>query len=36
MATTVHFINVGLGNMVLVECANGASFVVDCNITEDN
>ena len=22
--------------MVLVECSNGASFVVDCNITEDN
>ena len=36
MATTVHFINVGQGNMALVKCSNGASFVVDCNITEDN
>ena len=35
MATTVHFINVGQGNMVLVECANGASFVADCNITDE-
>lgn len=36
MSTTVHFINVGQGNMALVECANGTNFVVDCNITEDN
>ena len=36
MSTTVHFIDVGQGNMVLVECANGANFVVDCNITDDN
>lgn len=36
MSTTVHFIDVGQGNMVLVQCANGANFVVDCNITEDN
>ena len=36
MSTIVHFIDVGQGNMVLVECANGVNFVVDCNITEDN
>ena len=36
MSTIVHFIDVGQGNMVLVECANGTNFVVDCNITEDN
>ena len=36
MTTTVHFLDVGQGNMALVECANGANFVVDCNITEDN
>ena len=36
MTTTVHFMDVGQGHMSLVECANGANFVVDCNITEDN
>ena len=36
MSTVVHFIDVGQGNMVLIQCANGANFVVDCNITEDN
>ena len=36
MTTTVHFIDVGQGNMALVECTNGAKFVVDCNITENN
>ena len=36
MATIVHFLDVGQGNMALVECANRANVVVDCNITEDN
>ena len=36
MTTTVHFIDVGQGNMALIQCANGSNFVVDCNITEDN
>ena len=36
MSTLVHFIDVGQGNMVLVQCADGTNFVVDCNITEDN
>ena len=36
MATTVHFIDVGQGNMVLVQCADGTNFMVDCNITDTN
>ena len=36
MSTIVHFIDVGQGNMVLIECANGANVLVDCNITENN
>ena len=36
MPTVVHFIDVGQGNMSLIECADGSKFVVDCNITEAN
>ncbi|MCG8360804.1 MAG: MBL fold metallo-hydrolase, partial [Kiloniellales bacterium] len=36
MATTVHFIDVGQGNMVLIATSSGKSFVFDCNITDDN
>ena len=36
MATIIHFISVGQGNMVLIEAADGKNFVFDCNITEDN
>ena len=36
MSTIVHFINVGQGNMALVQCADDSRFVVDCNITEAN
>jgi len=36
MPTVVHFIDVGQGNMVLLECANGTRFVFDCNITGEN
>jgi len=36
MATKVHFINVGQGNMTLLELANGMKYLYDCNITEDN
>ena len=36
MATIIHFIDVGQGNMVLVQCADSTNFMVDCNITEDN
>ena len=36
MATTIHFVDVGQGNMVLVQCSSGTNFVVDCNITDAN
>ena len=36
MSTIVHFIDVGQGNMSLIEAANGNNFVVDCNITDEN
>ena len=36
MSTTVHFINVGQGNMSLIETSNGKNFVFDCNITDEN
>ena len=36
MPTTIHFINVGQGNMVLIEAASGTKFVFDCNITDAN
>ena len=36
MSTTVHFLDVGQGNMVLVQCSSSANFVVDCNITDAN
>jgi len=36
MATKVHFINVGQGNMTLLELANGKKFLYDCNVTDGN
>ena len=36
MATIIHFIDVGQGNMVLIEPSNGSKFIFDCNITNDN
>ncbi|MYA88725.1 MAG: hypothetical protein F4X97_09800 [Boseongicola sp. SB0662_bin_57] len=36
MPTTIHFIDVGQGNMVLIETASGTNFVFDCNITDAN
>ena len=36
MATTVHFIDVEQGNMVLIQCSDGTNFMVDCNVTESN
>lgn len=36
MDTVAHFIDVGQGNMSLVECSNGDRFIVDCNITSEN
>ena len=36
MSTTIHFIDVGQGNMALIQCENGANLVVDCNIHDGN
>lgn len=36
MPTIIHFIDVGQGNMVLIQAASGSKFVFDCNITDDN
>jgi len=36
MTTKVHFINVGQGNMVLIQATDGKNFMFDCNITEEN
>lgn len=36
MSTLVHFIDVGQGNMVLIEATNGERYLCDCNITDDN
>lgn len=36
MTTIIHVIDVGQGNMVLIETANGTNFMFDCNITDAN
>lgn len=36
MSTVVHFVDVGQGNMTLLQLANGTIFLYDCNVTEDN
>lgn len=36
MATEIHFVDVGQGNMVLIKADDGSRFVFDCNITQDN
>ena len=36
MPTIIHFIDVGQGNMVLIETQSGKKFVFDCNITDEN
>ena len=36
VSTSVHFLNVQQGNMVLVRCDDGTNIVVDCNINNDN
>ncbi len=36
MTTTAHFIDVGQGNMSLLELSNGTVVLYDCNITADN
>src|SRR6266852_3859038 len=36
MSTIVHFMDVGQGNMTLLQLANGKTFLYDCNLTGDN
>jgi len=36
LSTVIHFIDVGQGNMVLLEATDGKYYVCDCNITNDN
>lgn len=36
MATEIHFVDVGQGNMVLIKADDGTRFVFDCNITQEN
>lgn len=36
MATEIHFVDVGQGNMVLIKADDGTLFVFDCNITQEN
>jgi len=36
MATTLHFIDVGQGNMTLMQLDNGTVMLYDCNVTDDN
>ena len=36
METIIHFINVGQGNMVLIEATNGNYYICDCNVTAEN
>ena len=36
MGTVVHFINVGQGNMSLIEASSGDYFMFDCNVTDNN
>lgn len=36
MNTVIHFIDVGQGNMVLLEASNGCFYLCDCNVTSDN
>ena len=36
MSTLVHFIDVGQGNMVLIQTSSGTCFVFDCNVTDEN
>jgi beta-lactamase superfamily II metal-dependent hydrolase len=36
ISTVIHFIDVGQGNMVLIEATNGKFYLCDCNVTNDN
>lgn len=34
--TTIHFIDVGAGNMVLIQTESGENLLYDCNLTDEN
>lgn len=36
MSTVIHFINIGQGNMTLIQLNNGKIMLYDCNLTNDN
>lgn len=36
MAVSVHFMDVGQGNMVLIKTDNGQNILYDCNVSQDN
>lgn len=36
MSTVIHFIDVGQGNMVLIETTDGRFYICDCNVINDN
>jgi competence protein ComEC len=36
MPTTVHFLDVGQGNMVLIQTDNGKDILYDCKVTDSN
>jgi beta-lactamase superfamily II metal-dependent hydrolase len=36
MSTTIHFIDVGQGNMTLIKAHSGKIILYDCNLTEQN
>ena len=36
MSTKVHFVDVGQGNMTLIQLDDGKIFLYDCNVTEEN
>jgi len=36
VAAIIHFIDVGQGNMVLIETESGSKFIFDCNVTDEN
>ena len=36
METIIHFIDVGQGNMILIEATDGNYYLCDCNVTDKN
>lgn len=36
MSTIIHFVNVGQGNMTLIQLDDEKTFLYDCNVTDDN